>query len=55
MNAKLILLRVAYVLGLWAIPLAVGLIARLGNWRRPAIPWVTSSPATETPALDKAA
>ena len=35
MNAELILLRVALVLGLWAIPLAVGLIAHLGNWSRP--------------------
>lgn len=36
MNAELILLRVALVLGLWAVPLAVGLIAHLGNWPRPA-------------------
>ncbi len=55
MNAKLILVRVAFVLGLWAIPLAVGLIAHLGDWPRPAMARVKSRPVMETPPMDKAA
>jgi len=42
MSAELILLRVALVLGLWAVPLAVGLIAHLGDWPRPAMASVKS-------------
>ena len=55
MNAELILLRVALVLGLWALPLAVGLIAHLGDWPRPAMAWVKSHSAMETPHRDKTA
>jgi len=47
MNAELVLLRVALVLGLWAIPLAVGLIAHLGGWRRPAMAWAEIRLASE--------
>ncbi len=55
MNAELVLLRVALVLGLWAIPLAVGLIAHLGDWRRPAMVWAETRPASEASPMDKAA
>jgi hypothetical protein len=55
MNAELILLRVALVLSLWAVPLAVGLIAHLGDWPRPAMARVKSRPGMETPPVDKAA
>ena len=55
MNAELVLLRVALVLGFWAIPLAVGLIAHLGTWPRPPAAWAEARPEPETPAIRKAA
>ena len=54
MNAEL-MLRVAFVLGLWVIPLAVGLIAHLGDWSRPAMAWAKARPELERPAMGKAA
>ncbi|HKY76038.1 MAG TPA: hypothetical protein VJS45_07855 [Acidimicrobiia bacterium] len=54
MNAELVLLRVAFVLGLWAIPLAVGLIAHLGAWSPPAMAWAEARPALKTPPISKA-
>lgn len=55
MNAELVLLRVALVLGLWAIPLAVGLIAHLGDWPRPTMAWAEIPSSSKTPATDKLA
>ena len=55
MNVELVLLRVALVLGLWAIPLAVGLIAHLGHGPRPAMAWAEIRAPSEAPAMDKAA
>jgi hypothetical protein len=43
------------VLGFWAIPLAVGLVAQLGDWSRPAMASAKAAPELKTPAIDKAA
>jgi hypothetical protein len=55
MTPEMILLRVAVVLALWAIPLTVGLIAHLGTWSKPPMAWAKALPDLETPTMDKAA